>query len=117
MRISQLIPALNLPQLGFKLSNYCCILLHKPLKYKIKLLLGTDAVHGDQHTIGTVLFPHNIGVSCSKNEANFENSGFWTRQGVKKSGFNFVFSPTVAVSHNPQWGRYYESMGQNEALI
>ena len=36
-------------------------------KYKIKLLLGTDAVHGDQHTVGKVLFPHNVGVSCSKN--------------------------------------------------
>ena len=40
-------------------------------KYKVKFLLGTDAVHGDQHTVGSVLFPHNIGLSCSKNEANF----------------------------------------------
>ena len=40
-------------------------------KYKIKFLLGTDAVHGDQHTIGTILFPHNIGLSCSHNEGNF----------------------------------------------
>lgn len=36
-------------------------------KYKVKFLLGTDAVHGDQHTVGTILFPHNIGLSCSKN--------------------------------------------------
>lgn len=48
-------------------------------KYKIKFLLGTDAVHGDQHTVGSILFPHNIGLSCSHNEANFENSGFWTK--------------------------------------
>ncbi len=40
-------------------------------KYKIKFLLATDAVHGDQHTIGTILFPHNIGLSCSHNEGNF----------------------------------------------
>lgn len=40
-------------------------------KYKVKFLLGTDAVHGDQHTVGTILFPHNIGLSCSHNEANF----------------------------------------------
>lgn len=40
-------------------------------KYKIKFLMATDAIHGDQHTIGTVLFPHNIGASCSHNEANF----------------------------------------------
>lgn len=39
----------------------------KDSKYKIKLLLGTDAVHGDTHTIGSVLFPHNIGLSCTHN--------------------------------------------------
>lgn len=36
-------------------------------KYKIKFLLGTDAVHGDQHTLGNILWPHNIGLSCSRN--------------------------------------------------
>lgn len=36
-------------------------------KYKIKLLLATDAVHGYQHTVGTILFPHNIGLSCTNN--------------------------------------------------
>lgn len=48
-------------------------------KYKIKLLLGTDAVHGDQHTIGNILFPHNIGLSCSRNPNHFQNVGFWTK--------------------------------------
>jgi len=86
-------------------------------KYKIKFLLGSDAIRGDQHTVGSILFPHNIGLSCSKNEAHFENMGFWTKQAMKKSGFNFAFSPTVAVSHNPQWGRYYESLGQDESWI
>ena len=76
-------------------------------KYKIKFLLATDAIHGDQHTLGTVLFPHNIGTSCSHNPDNFENVGFWTKQALKKTGFNHAYVPTVAVSHNPQWGRYY----------
>jgi len=79
--------------------------------------LGTDAVHGDQHTIGTILFPHNIGLSCSHNPDNFQNVGYWTRQAMKKTGFNYAFAPTVAVSHNPQWGRFYETMGQDDNLI
>jgi len=37
------------------------------LKYKIKFLLANDAVHGDQHVLGNVIFPHNIGLSCSHN--------------------------------------------------
>lgn len=48
-------------------------------KYLIKLLFGTDAVHGDQHSIGGIIFPHNIGMSCTHNEANFENLGYWTK--------------------------------------
>ena len=76
-------------------------------RYKIKILLGTDAIHGDQHTLGTVLFPHNIGASCSHNENNFQNVGFWTKESMKKTGFNHAYVPTVAVSHNPQWGRFY----------
>jgi beta-glucosidase len=75
--------------------------------YKIKLLLGTDAVHNNQHVIGTIIFPHNIGLSCSHNTNNFYNLGYWTGVNVKASGFNYGFGPTVAVSHNPQWGRYY----------
>jgi beta-glucosidase len=75
--------------------------------YQVKFLLGTDAVHGDQHSVGNVLFPHNIGLSCSKNPSHYKNIGFWTQASVKKSGFNYAFAPTVAVSHNPQWGRFY----------
>lgn len=85
--------------------------------YKIKLLLATDAVHNDQHVLGTVLFPHNIGLSCSHNPTHFYNLGYWTATNIKKSGFNYAFAPTVAVSHNPQWGRYYESLGQEENFI
>jgi beta-glucosidase len=36
---------------------------------------------------------------------------------MKNSGFNYAFAPTVAVSHNPQWGRFYETMGQEENYI
>ena len=43
--------------------------------------------------------------------------GFWTKEGVKKVGFNYVFAPTVALSHNPQWGRFYETMGQQPENI
>ena len=85
--------------------------------YDIRPLLATDAVHNNQHVSGTILFPHNIGLSCSHNPTNFLNVGKWTAENVKKSGFNYAFAPTVAVSHNPQWGRYYETMGQEQEWI
>ena len=85
--------------------------------YKVKLLLGTDAVHGNQHVVGSILHPHNSGLACSHNPDNFYNLGYWTGVNVKKSGFNYAFAPTVAVSHNPQWGRFYETLGQEEDYI
>ena len=40
-------------------------------KYDIRPLLGTDAVHGNQHVSGNILFPHNVGLACSHNPDNF----------------------------------------------
>ena len=65
-------------------------------EYEINPLLGTDAVHGNQHVAGSVLFPHNIGLACSHNPKNFYNAGYWTRKSVKESGWSYVFAPTVA---------------------
>jgi beta-glucosidase len=43
--------------------------------------------------------------------------GYWTQQSMKKTGFNYAYAPSVAVSHNPQWGRFYESLGQEDEWI
>jgi beta-glucosidase len=76
-------------------------------------LLGTDAVHGNQHVLGSVLFPQNIGLAATHDPKVFYQAGFWTGQSVQKSGFNWAFAPTVAISHNPNWGRFYETMGSS----
>lgn len=104
-------------KLASKFNYSVIVTTNEGKQYGIRPLLGTDAVHGNQHVVGTVLFPHNIGLSCSHNPSNFFNAGYWTMQGVKKSGFNYVFAPTVAVSHNPQWGRFYETMGQEDKYV
>ena len=74
-------------------------------------------MHGDHKIAENVIFPHNIGVSCSHNPENFYNIGFWGQKVMKMYGFNWGHVPTVAVSHNPQWGRFYESMGQDHEMI
>ena len=80
-------------------------------------LLGTDAVHGNQHVVGEVLFPHNIGLAATHNPQNFFEAGYHNGASVKASGWNYAFSPTVAASHNYQWGRFYESMGADPKMI
>jgi len=43
--------------------------------------------------------------------------GYWGARTLKSYGFNWGHVPTVAVSHNPQWGRFYETMGQDHDMI
>lgn len=93
------------------MSNRLNVSVSVNATYKIYPLLGTDAVHGNQHVVGSVLFPHNIGMAATHNASNFYNSGEATGKSVKESLWNFAFAPTVAVSHNPYWGRHYETMG------
>src|SRR5262249_8089310 len=41
-------------------------------RQKIPLLYGIDAVHGHNNVIGAVVFPHNIGLGCTRNAALVE---------------------------------------------
>ena len=36
-------------------------------RLKIPLLYGIDAVHGHNNVLGAVIFPHNIGLGCTRN--------------------------------------------------
>ncbi len=77
----------------------------------IPLLIGVDAVHGHASILGNVVFPHNIGLSVTHDELLLSEVGYWTAHDVLKTGFNWVYAPAVAISHNPNWGRTYETFG------
>lgn len=82
----------------------------------IPLLIGVDAVHGHQTVLGEILFPHNIGLSMTHNPNLLTTIGHWTAHRLLDTGFNWTFAPTVAISHNPSWGRTYESLGSMPSL-
>lgn len=77
----------------------------------IPLLIGVDAVHGQSIILGNVIFPHNIGLSMTHHGSLLNKVGYWTAHDALETGFNWVYAPTVAISHNPDWGRTYESLG------
>lgn len=80
-------------------------------------LIGIDTPHGNQHVLGAVLFPHNIGMAATYDPDLFCRAGYFTAAETLLSGFNWGFSPTVALSHNPRWGRFYESMGADPSRV
>jgi beta-glucosidase len=90
----------------------------KEHKVAIPILLGTDSVHGNQHILGSVLFPHNIGLAATHNPQLVFALAYLTAKETLKSGCNWIFSPTTNMAFNYQWGRTYETMGTDpEAVI
>ena len=44
-------------------------------RLQIPILYGIDAVHGHNNVLGAVIFPHNIGLGCTRNPALVEKVG------------------------------------------
>ena len=81
------------------------------------LLLGTDAVHGNQHIPGLPLIPHNIGMGATHNLELIKETACLAGKSVLFSGFNWIFAPTVAVAYDYRWGRTYESYSSIPELV
>jgi beta-glucosidase len=78
----------------------------------IPLLYGVDAVHGHNNVLGAVIFPHNIGLGCTRNPALVERAERVTAEEVRASGINWVFAPCVTAPQDERWGRTYEGFGE-----
>jgi beta-glucosidase len=79
----------------------------------IPLLFGVDAVHGQNTYEGATIFPHNIGLGASGNADLVEKIATITAIESKATGFNWVFSPCVAIPFNEKWGRVYEAFSES----
>jgi beta-glucosidase len=82
----------------------------------IPLLFGVDAVHGQNTFDGATIFPHNIGLGATQNETLVEEVAKITALESQATGFNWVFSPCIAIPYNEKWGRVYEAFSESTAL-
>lgn len=82
----------------------------------IPLLFGVDAVHGQNTYEGATIFPHNIGFGATRNSDLVERAAQITALEAQATGFNWVFSPCIAIPYNEKWGRVYEAFSENTAL-
>jgi beta-glucosidase len=86
-------------------------------RLKIPLLYGIDAVHGHNNILGAVIFPHNIGLGCTRNAALIEKVERATAEEVRASGIQWVFAPCVTVPQDARWGRTYEGFSEDPQLV
>jgi beta-glucosidase len=85
-------------------------------RLRIPLLYGIDAVHGHSNVLGATIFPHNIGLGCSRNPKLVENAARITALETRATGINWTFAPCVTVPRDERWGRSYEGFGETPAL-
>ncbi len=78
----------------------------------IPLLYGVDALHGHNNVLGAVVFPHNVGLGCTRNPALIEKIARITSLEVRATGINWTFAPCVTVPRDVRWGRAYEGFGE-----
>lgn len=83
----------------------------------IPILFGIDAVHGHNNVKGATIFPHNIGFGAAGDVGLVKKMAEVTAREILASGLEWNFAPTLAVAQNCQWGRTYESYGDDPALV
>ena len=82
----------------------------------IPLIYGIDAVHGHANVRGAVVFPHNIGLGCTRNPKLVEEASAVTAREVAGTGMHWNFAPCIAVPLDDRWGRTYEGFGETAEL-
>ena len=86
-------------------------------RLKIPILYGIDAVHGHNNILGAVVFPHNIGMGCTRNPALVEKMERVTAEEVRATGIQWAFAPCVTVPRDERWGRTYEGFSEDPQLV
>jgi len=85
-------------------------------RLRIPILYGIDAVHGHSNVLGATLFPHNIGLGCTRNPQLVERAARITAVETRATGINWTFAPCVTVPRDERWGRTYEGFGEDPEL-
>jgi len=83
----------------------------------IPLIYGIDAVHGHNNVKDATIFPHNIGLGCTRNPELVKAAAHITALEIMGTGLNWDFAPCIAVARNERWGRTYEAFGETPELV
>ena len=83
----------------------------------IPYIYGQDDVHGVNYCLNAVYFPHNIGQGAANDEELAYQVGLITADEANLCHMLWNYSPCVAQSADPRWGRTYESYGSDLETI
>ena len=79
----------------------------------IPCLYGLDHIHGTTFILDGILFPQQINLASSFNRELGEEMGKVTAYESRAANIPWSFSPTMDISRNPLWPRFWESCGED----
>ena len=79
----------------------------------IPCIYGLDHIHGTSFILGGVLFPQQINLAATFNRELAEQMGEVTAYESRAANVPWSFSPTMDISRNPLWPRFWESCGED----
>ena len=82
----------------------------------IPIVYATDAVHGAHYTESSTIFPHQIAMAATWNPDLVEEMAKITAYELRASNSPWNFAPVIDVSWQAQWGRNYETFGEDPYL-
>jgi beta-glucosidase len=83
----------------------------------IPILYGIDGVHGHNNVIGAVIFPHHVGLGCTRDPELVEEVGRVTAAEIRATGIQWTFAPCVTVPRDERWGRTYEGFSEDPDVV
>ena len=97
-------------------ANYLQELAHLS-KFKIPLLIGIDAIHGNALYRGATVYPSPIMIASTWDETNAYNVGVQTASEMRSTGSHWAFTPNIDVMRDARWGRVGETFGEDPFLV
>ncbi len=83
----------------------------------IPIIFGTDSVHGNNNLLNSTIFPHNIGLGAANDPDLMRRIGEVVAVETRLTGISWTFAPAVSIAQDVRWGRTYESLSENAALV
>jgi beta-glucosidase len=82
----------------------------------IPVIYGIDSVHGANYTMGSTLFPQQIGMAATWNTDLIREGTRISAYETRASWIPWNFAPVLDIGRNPEWPRFWETFGEDVHL-
>lgn len=82
----------------------------------IPVLYGIDSIHGANYTLGSTLFPQQVGMAATWNTDLVKRGAEIAAYETRASYIPWNFSPVLDIGRDVRWPRFWETFGEDVYL-